>query len=658
MKRLHRYFTPILIVMLVLFIAGCSGAAGGDEEPLLDEIEADSNGSDPFGDLFNVEECEGDECEVDGKDIEECEGGDCEEEEPACEGDECEDREKSRKDRGVVSSVEPLRLVAMGSPKLDEATYGVGYSDKVFLQAKGGTAPYTWLVEGRPEDITFDANKKELEGIPVELGVFELGFSVEDADGVVSDVVNRTITVIDEYAIEFRYNGEPLGEGELIPFEHEILSVHVVDGHANSYTWTVTMVEEAVEYTSSDDSKEISLTLPSGNAAEKQNYIVDVSVVDEFGNEAIGRYSMTRGVDPCAIPLNIHSKSNDSDGIIISATGGKGDYEFNISLDESVILYDLDGNEMEDTAELSEASKISQTIAGAIKGKSDTVNVSTTRLEDGRYSVDVLSFPKISGVSGYRVAVDVEVTDTQCPELSSQKPLYIEKAREMDTLKDLKMVCDFEDIKHAENGDSYLEFDIYTIDGAVAQVRYNLLACNKNEEKCEDERDFKPIEAAGIKLSSVKLSEVTDIRYKVHKKRKKTNFWNVAVSILVGTATVGQDPGSGIFSTQAGLMTAAGYIRKADKKKLDVDVQWCRFYTDSWFAVWDDQKHGNVLNDNEAGGRKRMSNHNSRTKLITDRMEGPGDGNIWFMGDMLDSVASDSEDGFDYMTIKNNDGKD
>jgi len=631
MKKIQIYLMPIIVVALLLLVAGCSTDGNGVASVDTDGIE--ENVSDGIEDLLGGFSEDGDSSEVDDEAEDEGENVP-----RVLIVDDELDRKDSSKDTNEDSPIAPLKLENRGEVDLDDADYGVDYDTTVQLKIRGGVKPYILSVEGLPlGSMVFDGDTGKITGQASELGDFTLQVRVTDAEGVVSDPLEKRLSVKDKYTIELRYNDADISEAENIPFDDKILSAHVVGGHAQSYTWTVKIDGgDEAEYTSVDGTKAIPLRLPDVDAAEQKEFAVEIYVVDEFGNEASLNPTVTRDLNPCAIPLKIKIDKNKAGedslgGVTISASGGMGEYEFEISLDKTVTLYDLDGKKLDEGAELSE------------NGDSpEKVNVSKRELEGGGYDIDVLSFPKMSGVAGYSVAGSVKVMDKQC-NINSTDIFSIEKKETTDTLADLKMICDFEDIKHSDTGDSYLEFDIYTSDEAVAQVHYDLTTCNEREKNCErkDGEKFEEIEGSNVNLASIDLNEITEIRYKVHKKRKKTSFWRVVGAI----ATAG--------------ISASVSTNTADKKKLDVDVQWCRFYTDNWFAIWDDQKHGNVLNDNEVGGRHRASARALRTKFIIDRMEGYEEsGNIWFMNDMLESVASDSEDGFDYMTIRDNDCSD
>ena len=211
------------------------------------------------------------------------------------------------------------------------------------------------------------------------------------------------------------------------------------------------------------------------------------------------------------------------------------------------------------------------------------------------------------------------------------RPSRLREKQSVDTLDKLEMICDFEDINDAGDYDSYLEFDFHTYEGAVARVHYNLEPCNHNERACEGSHKIKALkdgdadDAEYFNLSEIKLDDVINIKLRKH---KNTYF---------------------------------GPCSSGDLGKLDVDLQWCRFYTDNLFAVWDDEKNGDDLNDNEVSGNKHNSNNDSiRKTFIMDRFEGYDDneGNIWFMDGMLESVAIYSPNGFDYLKPRNNDGKD
>ena len=100
----------------------------------------------------------------------------------------------------------------------------------------------------------FDQDTKRLTGTPTVVGTFQVVFNVTDADGVApKDPLEQEISVQDEYTIELRYNEKEIEEAlaeledEFIPFDDRSLSVHIVDGYASTYTWTVKIDDEEIE---------------------------------------------------------------------------------------------------------------------------------------------------------------------------------------------------------------------------------------------------------------------------------------------------------------------------------------------------------------------------------------------------------------------------
>jgi len=602
MKKIQRYLMPIIVVALVLLVAGCSTDGNG----VTSVDPGDISGG--IGDLIGgfsggiVEpECEGDECEVI---------------EPECEGEECGD------EGGAIA---PLNLKTYRSKGFDPAKFGEEYDCRTKLVASGGVEPYTFSASATalPDGMTFNSDSKTVEGTPTKIGRFPMIFTVTDADGE-SETLEETIVVKDDYTIELRYARNEISEAideledGVIPFDYRNLSAHIINGNGSAYEWSLKMNGRRGKKRISSDSKFITFVLPRANISENTEITVELSVLDESGHEVTRSYEVTRGKDPCTVPLEVTVNSaidgiHGLGGAKFSARGGKGDYEFLATTDGTVTLYDLDGAEMEG-------------------------NYSASFENVGTDAISINKIPTISGISGYKFDASVAVVDREC-NLTATDTFSIEKKQKMDTLEDLRMICDFEDISEAGSSGGYkpyLEFEFHVKGRAVAKVHYNLSQCNHKEEKCETEFKIEAIEDGEddegntryFDLSEFELTDLDDVKLIKHK------------STYFGPASDG------------------------DLDKLDVDLQWCRFYTENnkWFAVWDDQKNGDDLNEDEVSGNSHNTDNDSmREAFIMDRFEG-WDGNnidrIWFMGAMLENVGAASEDGFDYMTPRDNDCSD
>ncbi|MBT3181139.1 MAG: hypothetical protein HN337_01380 [Deltaproteobacteria bacterium] len=186
-------------------------------------------------------------------------------------------------------------------------------------------------------------------------------------------------------------------------------------------------------------------------------------------------------------------------------------------------------------------------------------------------------------IIGYKVEIRFDVSDScQDSQVYSEPSILIEEVEyEVPTLDKLKIQCDFQDIDHT-NGGSHLDIRIKIANKFVAQVQYWLDECSVGDEhKCEDVRRFKKrIEAKRVKeLSEYRIDEIQQIWIWKHKKRG----------------------GHGA-------------------SKLDVDLRWCRLFTDDgnndkdWYAVLDDQLNGDTLNENEVGGTKHWHKNDSTRK--------------------------------------------
>ncbi len=627
MKKIQIYLMPIIVIAMLLLIAGCSG---GGEQPDPNEIPVNPGTTNPIDCLFG----EGEDCEV----VEpECEGEDCEVVEPECEGEDCEEEPG-----GIVA---PLRLGTYHSKRFDDAKFGESYVSRTKLVASGGIEPYVFTATGLPDGMTFNSDSKTVEGVPTKIGRFPTIFTVTDADGV-PKTLEKEIVVKDDYTVEIRYKEKEISgaieelEDEVIPFDERSLSAHIVNGHGAAYEWTIEIDSEELQGKIGDDSKNILFELPDTEPENDRRFEVKVSVVDESGHEENQSYEVTRALDLCTVPLELSAVGYDGmdglGGVKISVTGGKGDYEFKVSLDNTIALYDLDGEELPDGTGYFLYDRKESTEAD-IDNAREMLGALFLLLSEGEdasgdYTVDVLNIPPVLSISGYELSGSVEVVDNQC-EKSWESSFSVKKVQTMDTLDNLKMVCDFEDIHDAGGYNPYLEFDLYTSDGHVARAHYSLQPCNGNERSCEGEYEFKGAEDGEdddgdpkyFDLSQIELNDVINIKLRKHKNRN-------------------------------------GSTGGGDHGKLDVDLQWCRFYTEDnrWFAVWDDQKHGDDLNNNEVGGNKHWyKNDSTRKYFIMDRFEGYAEtGNIWFMGSMLERVAALSPDGFDYETMRDNDCSD
>ena len=630
-----RSYLPITIIAIfVLLLAGCSGGGGG-KDPGLGEIPVDPGANDPIDCLFGGEGCEEEpspdpDPDPDPENITTCEdpneeykGGMCK-----CKDGYSEVDGSCQEDEAVIA---PLKVL---SDKFEKGKYNESYECETALRVLGGVEPYTFVVSGLPQGMTFNEVTKRITGTPTEVGIFPLVFSVTDAEGIVAEL-KQDLVVQDEYEVELRYNGKGINEAleelddEIIPFNDRSLSVHIVDGHASTYTWTIEIDGKKTGVEKSKDLKSVSFDLPDDDSGEEKEFLVKISVVDNSGRKQEKEISLKRGLDPCTVPIEV-----TSNGGVLSALGGKAPYVWSVEVNSTVDLYNHDDESVSGSkasiliADLDEAwgAGVLEANNVAVSVGKELISISKGETEDNGYAVVVHRVSGMSGIRGYAISGAAKVED-QCGNISEPATFLIEKKRSMDTLDKLEMVCDFEDINDAGDYNAYLEFDFYTEDGAVARVHYDLAPCNHNERACENSRS---VEALGdgddedFNLSEIELSDVVNIKLRKH---KKTYF---------------------------------GPCSDGDLGKLDVDLQWCRFYTDNLFAIWDDQKNGDDLNDNEVSGNKHnLSNDSTRKTFIIDRFEGyEENGSIWFMNDMLESFSVGSEDGFDYVTIKNNDGKD
>jgi Putative Ig domain len=654
MIQLRKYFTPILIVMLVLLVAGCSssGGDGGDVNPIDDPGTIDDPTFPNLGDGW------GDP--VDG-----------EEEKPGSVEEELDDKGKGKHIGGIDA---PLRLSTVHHKKFDNAKYGVEYDCNTTMKATGGVGEYRWGVTGLPRGMEFDSEKRRLRGAPEEVGIFTVLFTVTDEDGE-TGTKDISLAVQDEYTIELLYKFQAIDEAlaglddGMIPFDFRHMTVVVRDGYAKGYDWKVLIDGEVATVTETEDPMIITFELPADKPGEVKKFEVEVSVEDEPGRGQAKEYTLERGRNPCTVPLEIEEGTYGGgafNGKKLLVKGGKAPYIWDVEMESTAKLTDFKGKPLADGVKVRATdftkgsySMLSNVASALAKG---VINIGKEQGKNGDYSVAVHKLPKISGVGGYEILGKATVKDS-CDQTSDAMTFSIKKTQSMDSLKDLRMICDFEDIHDAGGYNAYIAFDFYTNDGAMARVHYDLEGCNGYETSCEGKRVLKPLregkneedkkilrlceveryasldyydkicedkesdlEAEFYDLSQIELSEVNNIKLWKHKTRN------------------GRGVGSG------------------DIGKLDVDLQWCRFYTEDnkWFAIWDDQKNGDDLNDNEVGGNMHWyKNKFVLNDFIIDRFEGYKEhDSIWFMGEMLKSFAIGSEDGFDYIKPRDNDGKD
>jgi putative Ig domain-containing protein len=615
MNSIRKYFIPILITMLVFFIAGCSGAGSDAADAIDDSIQEGSPSL--IDDLFGGPSDPVEDDDIDGE-VSSDDGADA-----------------KTNDTDVIAL---LSLNTAYSKKFDDATHGVEYDCDTTMKAIGGVGEYSWVVTGLPNGMGFNSETRRLKGVPVGLGEFEVLFTVTDEDGNSAER-KKDLTVKDDFTIELRYNDEVISgssdsDDDPITFNEGGVGVAIVNGHASKYTWTILIDGNEVLPTVYEDTQSIYVQLPIIDSENGQNFDLEIAVVDEYENEGSMTRTLVREADAISeLELIIAPQSPEESELRrmnLAVSGGKAPYTWDVRVNFHGELFDYiesDSSKLaevlvvENTDGVGDSELIENNKTADLKG--DLFSVSQKEVDKENYVVAVHRIPRVPGVKGYRIWVDVTVRDSLGKE---RKELFsIKKKVLADTLGDLKMVCDFEDIDDAQHGNAYLKFIFYhdELADGVAEVHYKLKPCDGNEAACEDERKVEPLEDDdGEKhdLSEIALNEISYISIVKHKKTAHT--W--------------------------------GYARK-----VDMDLQWCRFYTDNWFAVWDDQKHGDKLNNDEAGGRKGkhedMSIHKS---FIHGMLEGFERGSIWFMNDMLESVSFGSEDGFDYMKPQDNDGKD
>jgi hypothetical protein len=78
----------------------------------------------------------------------------------------------------------PALSILLGAP-LQPGNVGVAYSQKLPVQATGGTPPYTWsITAGLPPGLSFDPSTLILSGTPTAAGTFNMTVQVSDAGGL------------------------------------------------------------------------------------------------------------------------------------------------------------------------------------------------------------------------------------------------------------------------------------------------------------------------------------------------------------------------------------------------------------------------------------------------------------------------------------------
>jgi len=608
----------ILIILLIAVFAfmGC----GENIDPNYDADDRDipiniSDGEEvPIGDAPSLEDAEDDDSS---------ENNSSENEEDT--GESTDDRRPTRT-RGNEDPAGELKLLS--STKLPDAVVGVEYSKGSRVMPGGGDQNYTFAADGLPSGLSFDSTTRRISGVPTTVGHYDVTFNVTDGEGSRVSATS-SLTVKDNIALNLLMQTQDGSEvfiseddnTERIEIVTSAKIIASVDGKGSEYKWEIKVDGSPQSDTSGGKEKEVYLP-----ETTEQDQIISISikVEDDFGSMASfdGEYVLQK--DACKQEIEVGDTSDrEIEGDIIEKTiifeGGKAEYILS-GVEYRVIAIDDDGNEIEEIPWEPVGSDIltGENVDGGYrflmnrKGYRWGLGLSelwtTASFMIGNIYAPCEDCEPGKKYVGYRVEARYSVTDSCVGRTPVEKTVVVDIYElKKPTLDQLMIQCDYEDISHASKGNAYYMYRIKVAGIWVAEVTHKFKNCQGDAEwNCEDARPFRVhTDNPNVDLSEYSLDDIEEINIRKHQHR--------------------------------GTCGADGYW-----SKLDADLQWCRFFTrgngagDEWIGIFNDQEHGDKLNQNEVGGNRCNYKHDNVRKEQHIEMRMDNYPNIWRPGYLLD----------------------
>lgn len=569
---MRRLIIPIIIVFAVAGLACDGGTSKIDADN--DLIEAVSGDDIPLGGPIGDSDDDGDVEEDADADLSES-------------GDRPE-IQKGNKGKGSGGSGDLSVIFAQP----DDALVGQEYSSNLISTIYGGTGNYKYQIEGLPEGLSFDESSRKIKGTPAKVGSFNIEATVTDEGGGVAtkstsmrvgEILKLNFVKTDDKGQTTYFNDEV--SGDIVIDNGDTLRAEV-EGSQTSYSWKIDMAGEVSE---TSGEKELSIELPVASGEEK-TLPVEVEVGDEFGSVNVISRTVIVRPDLCMTDIELKPTGKyagdkmKGNGVNIEIKGGKPKYKVR-NFKHRIVLKMSDGSERVDV----DWSSPSALLTAIDRGNSYDIIFFRQSYAWGETTADA---EEADGAYIEEIIVEAKMSVTDgCSGADREKdygPFVVDHIKMLrPSLDSLWVQCDFEDVRNSEEGDSYYAIQMRVNSDWVAEVKYELDECNAGDEHlCEDERDFEQYSKNEAEnYEDYTLDDIKEIRILKHKER-----------------------GVG-------------------RNKLDADLQFCRFFVPGkgdklgWVGIFDDELHGNKLDENEVSGELVCTNDDYRKERnIQDRM--------------------------------------
>ncbi len=179
-----------------------------------------------------------------------------------------------------INVTTPALTLTATSTTLPAGMAGVSYSQKLPVNAVGGTLPYTWsLASGGVPGLAFDPAAVALNGTPTSSGTFNITLQVNDSAGLTA---SKTFTITIASPALTITTARQLPDAALNNFYSQILAA---TGGAPPYSWSVTGLPAGLSVNASSGAI-------NGTPTAAGNFPMAITVTDSTLSHFVDRFTL------------------------------------------------------------------------------------------------------------------------------------------------------------------------------------------------------------------------------------------------------------------------------------------------------------------------------------------------------------------------------